>query len=484
MAIAEKDLLFLRSALDDRKEKLIRANDLIHDFAELSYEETQSMSVLTALLSEEGFFVETGLADMPTCFTGTWGTGKPVMGILGEFDALDKLSQKGGVCVRSPLEEGAPGHGCGHCTLGVGALAGAFALKDYLEKNALNGTVIYFGCPAEEGAGAKQFMARAGMFDDVDFVYTWHPDTVNAVPNSSTAAIMGANFEFFGNPAHAGANPWMGRSALDAAELMSVGCNYLREHMEDGQRVHYAYADAGGTAPNVVPDHAKVKYEVRAAGVHAMQRLFDRVVKVAKGAAMMTETRMEYEITMAFSDMHNNSVLAEIASECLLAAGAPKWEEDDYTLAKAYLDSYDEKTRTEIVSGLKKRFGEDMLPAILEKPLHTEVLVYDPDPTHMTREGGSTDVGDVTYTVPACELRIASACMGNVGHTWQMAGQAGSVLAHKALLKAGEVIALCCVQTMQRPDAIEKARQETLRRNNGKYICPLPNEVKPPVGKY
>ena len=484
MAGSQTDLLFLRSAVEKRKEKLIRANDRIHDYAELSYQETQSMGELTGILREEGFAVETGLADMPTCFTGTFGSGKPVMGILGEFDALDKLSQKGGVCKRAPLREGAPGHGCGHCTLGVGALAAALALKDYLTEYQLSGTVIYFGCPAEEGAGAKQFMARAGMFDNVDFVYTWHPDTVNAVPNSCTTAIMGANFEFFGTPAHAGANPWLGRSALDAAELMSVGCNYLREHMEDGQRVHYAYADAGGTAPNVVPDHAKVKYEVRAAGVHAMNQLFERVVLVAKGAAMMTQTQMEYEITMAFSDMRNNSVLAGIASKCLEEAGAPLWDESDYALAKAYLDSYDERTRADILTGLKKRFGEDALPEILEKPLHSQVFAYDPDPDHMIREGGSTDVGDVTYTVPACELRIAAACMGNVGHTWQMAGQAGSVLAHKALLKAGEAVALCCVRTMRCPEMIEKARQETLRRNHGKYICPLPEGSMPPVGIY
>ena len=476
------DSEFLRRAVEKRKEKLILANDRIHDLAELSYQETGSAAVLTEMLREEGFTVESGLADMPTCFTGTWGSGKPVMGILGEFDALDKLSQKGGVFVRDPLKEGAPGHGCGHCTLGTGSLAAAFALKDYLIRCGLPGTVIYFGCPAEEGAGSKQFMARAGMFDGVDFVYTWHPDTVNAVPNSCTTAIMGANFEFFGTPAHAGASPWMGRSALDAAELMSVGCNYLREHMEDGQRVHYAYADAGGTAPNVVPDHAKVKYEVRAAGVQALKKLFERVVRVAEGAAMMTETRMEYEITMAFSDMRNNSVLAGIASGCLEEAGAPQWEESDYALAKAYLDSYDERTREEILSGLGKTFGRDALPGILEKPLHSQIIPYDPD--HMVREGGSTDVGDVTYTVPTCELRVASACMGNIGHTWQMSGQAGSILAHKALLKAGEAIALCCVRTMLDPEAMEKAKKETLRRNHGKYVCPLPDSVKPPVGIY
>ena len=476
------DLLFIRNAIEKRAAQLTAANDAIHDYAELSYEEYRSMKVLTDLLSQEGFAVSTGLAGMPTCFTGKWGSGKPVMGILGEFDALDKLSQEGGNPCRKPLVEGAPGHGCGHCTLGVGALAAAAALKDYLEANQLEGTVVYFGCPAEEGAGAKQFMARDGMFDEVDFIYTWHPDTENAVRNSAGTAIMGANFEFFGRTAHAGANPWVGRSALDAAELMSVGCNYLREHIEDGERIHYAYADAGGLAPNVVPDHVKVKYEVRAPRVRQMKQLFDRVVKVAQGAAMMTETQMTYEITMAFSDMRNNPVLAEIAGSCLQEVGAPEWDEEDYTLAKAFLDSYDGDTRRTILEKLEEEYGEDRLEEILEKPLHNEVLLF--DPRHLVQEGGSTDVGDVTYVVPTCELRVASACMGNIGHTWQMAGQSGSRLAHKALKTAGAALALSCIRTMQRPDLIEKARRETLRRSEGQYRCPLPDSVAPPVGRY
>ena len=476
------ELAFIRECIKKRQDKLTAANDAIHDFAELSYEEVKSMQVLTDLLKEEGFTVETGLVDMPTCFTGRWGSGKPVMGILGEFDALDQLSQESGNPVRKPLKEGAPGHGCGHCSLGVGALAAAVAVKEYLQEEGLPGTVIYYGCPAEEGAGAKQFMARDGMFDGVDFVYTWHPDTVNAVRNSSSNAIMGANFSFYGRAAHAGANPWLGRSALDAAELMSVGCNYLREHIEDGERVHYAYANAGGGAPNVVPDHAKVKYEVRAPKVKQMKQLFERVVKVAEGAAHMTETRMEYEITMAFSDMENNSVLAKIASECLQEVGAPAWDEEDYALAKAFLESYDETSAQAIRENLRNEFGAEHLDEILEKPLHSGVCPY--DPKHHTQEGGSTDVGDVTYTVPTCELRIASACMGNVGHTWQMAGQSGSRLAHKGLLTAGEAIALSCIRTMQRPEELEKAKKETLLRNGGKYSCPLPDTVKPPVGRY
>ena len=461
---------------------LIAANDAIHDFAELSYEEFQSMDTLTAILKKEGFTVETGLAEMPTCFTGKWGSSKPVIGILGEFDALDQLSQVGGDPCRNPLKAGAPGHGCGHCALGTGALGGAIALKEYLAERGHPGTVIYFGCPAEEGAGAKQFMARAGMFDDVDFVYTWHPATTNDVSNTSSNAIMGANFSFYGKTAHAGGSPWAGRSALDAAELMSVGCNYLREHIRDGERVHYAYADCGGTAPNVVQDHARVKYEVRSPKVAQMKELFARVVKVAEGAAHMTETTMKYEITMAFSDCQNNSVLAHVASDVLEELGAPEWTEEDYALAKAFLDSYDEPTKALIKENLAEDFGEAALADILERPLHSEVIPYDEKKFSLVF--GSTDVGDVTYTVPTCEIHVAGACLGNIGHTWQMAGQAGSSLGHKALLRAAEVIALSAVRLMDAPELMEKAKAETLRRNCGKYICPLPDYVKPPVGTY
>ena len=478
------DLEQISKYIDARRDRILAANDAIHDLAELSYEETRSAKVLTDILREEGFRVEEGLAGMPTCFTGTWGEGSPVMGILGEFDALDKLSQESGCTVHKPLKEGAPGHGCGHCCLGTGALAAAIAVKEYLRENDLPGTIIYYGCPAEEGAGAKQFMARAGLFDGVDFVYTWHPSTVNEVSGSSSNAIMGANFAFFGRTSHAGGSPWLGRSALDAAELMSVGCNYLREHILDGERIHYAYADAGGGAPNVVPDYARVKYEVRSPRVADLTKLFDRVVKVAQGAAMMTETRMEYEVTMAFSDSLNNTVLAEIASDCLEEVGAPDWDEKDFSLAKAYLNSYDSDTLEGIKNGLRRRFvlQEQDLALVLERPLHTGVFPYAGITGEV--EGGSTDVGDVTYTVPTCEIHVAAACLGNIGHTWQMAGQAGSSIGHKGLLTAARAIALSCIRTMQQPEKIALAKEETLARNGGRYVCPLPDSVQPPVGRY
>ena len=477
-------LSFFNDKIEEIREELLSANDAICRFAELSYEEVQSMDCLTGILKKEGFQVETGLAEMPTCFTGTAsiGSGKPVIGILGEYDALDKLSQEPGNPVRTPLIPGAPGHGCGHCCLGTGALGAAILLKAYLEAAGQSGTVIYYGCPAEEGAGSKQFMARAGLFDCCDFVYTWHPSNFNDVSNSSSTAIMGANFIFDGKTAHAGGSPWLGRSALDAAELMNIGCNYMREHIRDGERVHYAYSDAGGTAPNVVPDHAVLKYEVRSQTVKGMLALFDRVVKVAEGAALMTETRMRYELTMAFSDSRNNSVLAEIASEALKEVGAPAWEESDFELAKAFIDSFDDVTKDSIRETLTQKFGADRIDEIMEKPLHTEVIPYDRE--HLVFQGGSTDVGDVTYTVPTCELHVATAALGTVGHTWQMAGQAGSVLGQKGLLTAAKAIALSAVRTMEQPEKLALAKQETLQRNGGHYTCPLPDSVKPPVGRY
>ena len=475
-------LEFLKNVTEEKKARILDANDRIHDFAELAYEETQSAALLCGILREEGFAVQTGLADMPTCFTGTYGSGRPVMGILGEYDALDALSQESGCTVKKPLKEGAPGHGCGHCSLGTGALLAVILLKEYLQANRLPGTVVYYGCPAEEGAGAKQFMARAGLFDDCDFVYTWHPSTTNDVSADHSTAIMGGNFAFTGITAHAGGAPWQGRSALDAAELMSVGCNYLREHIMDGQRIHYAYSDAGGTAPNVVQGHAVVKYEVRARTVKEVLALWDRVVRVAEGAAHMTETSLSVQKTMAFSDNTNNSVLAKIASGCLKEVGAPAWDAEDYALARAYLDSYGPLQKESIRAKIAEQFGEDRLEAVLEKPLHGEVWPYDPSKARFM--GGSTDVGDVSYAAPTCEIHVACACIGNIGHSWQMAGQAGSRIAHKGLLTAAQVMALACIRTMEDPAAMEAAKAELLKKNGGKYVCPLPDDVKPPIGVY
>ena len=383
---------------------------------------------------------------------------------------------------KEPVEAGAPGHGCGHSALGTGSLAAVLAVKEYLVENKKDGTIIYFGCPAEEGAGSKQFMARAGMFDNVDFVYTWHPATINAVECNHSNAIMGANFEFKGVSSHAGGSPHLGRSALDAAELMNVGCNYLREHMIPEARIHYAYIDAGGTAPNVVQDHAVIRYEVRSPWVSQVKDLFERVKNVARGASIMTDTTVDCELAMAFTEYIPNNALAAVADECMKEVGAPKWDKDDYAMARKFLNTYPPVTMENIKSQIIEVFGEDRLEEILERPLDSEIHPFNPDKIKLT--AGSTDVGDVGYAAPTLNINIATACIGNVGHSWQMVAQTCSPLAHKGLLTAAKVLALACVRTMDRPDVIEAAKKEVTKRNGGHYTCPLPDSVMPPLDTY
>lgn len=476
------DLEFINDYIEENQKFFKDISMKIWEYAELPYEEFNSSQLLCDVLEAEGFKIEKGVANMPTAFTASFGNGGPVFGFLGEYDALDILSQEAGNPEKKPIKEGAPGHGCGHNILGAGSLAAAIAVKEYLIKNKKSGTVMFFGCPAEEGAGSKQFMARGGVFDNVDFVYTWHPATINEVQSYRTVAIMGANFEFKGKTSHAGGSPHLGRSALDAAELMSVGANYLREHMIDQARIHYAYVDAGGVSPNVVQDHSLIKYEVRSPKVKQVKELFERVVDVARGAALMTGTAMSYDITMAFSDYITNDALAEVADECLKDIGAPKWDEEDYDLARKYLLSYDETTMDSIRDTIIEIYGEDKLKEILDKPLDSIIHPY--DSKNKTYVSGSTDVGDVGYAVPTLNFHIATSCIGNVGHTWQMTGQSGSCIGNKGMLTAAKAMALSAVRTMDRPDVIESAKQMVLKQNGGAYECPLPNSVVPPIGRY
>lgn len=457
----------------------------IWEYAELSYNETRSAAAMIKALEDEGFTVETGIADIPTAFKATFtcGTGKPVMGFLAEYDALDGLSQEASSPEKKPVCPGGSGHGCGHNLLGSGSFAAAAAVKEYLVANKKNGTIAFFGCPAEEGAGSKQFIARAGYFDDVDFCYTWHPGTVNEVSSSGSVAIMGANFIFDGVASHAGGAPHLGRSALDACELMNVGVNYLREHMIDQARIHYAYSDAGGTAPNVVQSHAVIKYEVRAPKVNQMQELFARVVDIARGAALMTGTEMRFDITMAFSDYVPNKTLAFVMNDCLKELGAPEWTEADYDLARKFLYSYSKQTLQNIREDLEAVFEseEDVEKALL-KPL--DRVIHDYDPAKFKYMSGSTDVGDVGYATPTVEVNVATSCLGCVGHSWQWTSFSGSEIGMKGMLRAAECMALSAVRTMDDEVLIDRAKAELKKKNGGKYVCPLPDYVKPPIGTY
>ena len=473
----------IKKLIADKADVTKRLASEIWSYAELSYEETKSAGALMEALKAEGFAIQDNIADIPTAFTATYkvGSGKPVVGLLAEYDALDGLSQKAASATEEPVVAGGAGHGCGHNLIGAGAFAAAVALKDYMVEHKVDGTVIFFGCPAEEGAGSKQFIARAGCFDDVDFAYTWHPGTINEVGSNGDVAIMGANFVFDGVASHAGGAPHLGRSALDACELMNIGCNYLREHMIDEARIHYAYSDPGGTAPNVVQSHAVIKYEVRAPKVNQVQELFTRVVDVAKGAALMTGTKMHYEITMAFSDYYANRTLGVLVDECMRELGAPEWTEEDYQLAAQFLRTYPRSTLVGIKENLTEYFDADQVEKELEKPLDKVIHPFNPKETRY--HSGSTDVGDVGYATPTVSLNIATACLGNVGHSWQNTAFSCSAVGMKGMLRAAEVLTLASLRTMERPELIEKAKEELKRKNGGKYTCPLPDYVVPPIGR-
>lgn len=472
---------FINKYIDENSKSFIKLSQDIWEFAELPYEEEKSASLLKEILREEGFEIEENVSGIPTAFVAKYGSGKTKFGFLGEYDALDNLSQEASSTVKKQAGPTRSGHGCGHNLLGVGALAASLACKKYIEENNIDAVVYYFGCPAEEDAGAKIFMARDGIFDDMDFVYTWHPSTSNAVQSTRNVAITSANFTFKGKSAHAGSSPWLGRSALDACELMSVGTNYLREHMREKERIHYAYLDAGGISANVVPDRAVVKYEVRSPKIGGLKDLFERVIKCAEGAALMTETDMDYEVTMVFLDYITNKYLGLIADQAFKKIGPPKWDESDYKLAKDFLSTYDDETILAAKEEIKDLYGEDRLDEKFQKPLDDKVHDFDPD--DKTYSSGSTDVGNVSYACPTANISVATTCLGNVGHTWQMTAQSNSQIGHKGMITAAKVLALSALETLDRPEYIKKAKEFVKAQQEDGYKMLDLSSIQPPRKK-
>ena len=449
---------------------------------EAGFREFNATKLQQDYLKNMGAKITSPVDVVETAFIAEYGSGKPIIGILGEFDALPGLSQKAGLTVQDPLEPGAYGHACGHNLLGTAGVLAFAALMDTMKEENLPGTLRFYACPAEENLSGKSYMARAGVFNDLDCCLTYHPGNQDAVSGGSNNAYTLMEFYFKGIPAHAGGAPWLGRSALDAVELMNVGCNYLREHMIDAARIHYAYSDPGGTAPNVVQSHAVIKYEVRAPKVSQVQELFTRVVDVARGAALMTGTKMKYEITMAFSDYVPNRTLGAVVDQCMRELGAPEWTEPDYRLAAEFLRTYPRTTMVGIREKLGYYFEPEELDAALEKPLDRIIHPFNPKETAYS--SGSTDVGDVGYATPTVMFHVATACLGNVGHSWQNTAFACSDIGMKGMLRAAEIMTLAAIRTMDQPEVIAKAREELKQKNGGSYHCPLPDYVTPPIGRY
>ncbi len=454
------DLNFLK-IIDEKREMLDGIADELWEFAETAYKEFKSAGRLCQALREEGFQVEEGLAGIPTAFCGKYGTGRPVIGILGEFDALEGLGQAAGVVEKRPNGRKS-GHGCGHNLLGTGALGAALAVKRFLETSGHAGTVVYFGCPAEEGGSGKAFLARDGAFDCLDAALCWHPDEETGVRTKLSLANCLVLYKFDGKASHAGSHPYLGRSALDAVELMNVGANYLREHMIPEARVHYAITDTGGCFPNVVQAHAEVLYMIRAPRNDQVRELYKRVCDIAAGAALMTGVKVEHTFLKACSNTILNDAMQQDLYEKMLRIGAPEITPEDEAFAA-------EMTRCALM---------DFPKADVEHPIHWEIKPYATG--EETPNFSSTDVGDVSWICPTAQVTAATVAYGTPGHSWQMTAQGKAPLAHKMTRFAAKAMAATAVELMVNEDLLQKAKDEH-RRRVGKegYIAPIPQGVRP-----
>ncbi|MCL2897722.1 M20 family metallopeptidase [Brenneria tiliae] len=455
-----------------KRQQFFALSDGIWDTPELNYEEYRSAAQHQAVLEAEGFRLTTGIAGMPTALLGEFGRGAPVIAILGEYDALPGLSQQANVAEPKPLENGGNGHGCGHNLLGTAALQAATAVKDYLQKHDIPGTVRFYGCPAEEGGSSKGFMVKAGVFDDVDIAICWHPATFTGVNSPVSLACNELNFYFKGRASHAASSPHLGRSALDAVELMNVGVNYMREHMPSSARVHYAITDSGGHAPNVVQANATVRYLVRARQLPELHQLVKRVKKIAAGAALMTETEVSSEVLSGDANLIGNPPLEQRMHEHLLALGPIAFDEADRQLAATFQAALS----AEDIAESYARFGVKPQPGLT---LHDGIYpLYSPNEAFI----GSTDVGTVSWVVPTVQIRSATYAIGTPAHSWQLVAQGKTAAAHKGMEYAAKAMASLAVDLLLTPDLISQAKADhQAKLQQTPFENPIPDEVSPPL---
>ncbi|MFT3932414.1 MAG: M20 family metallopeptidase [Chitinophagaceae bacterium] len=427
----------------------------IWDYAEVGYKEVKSSALHQKTLQDNGFTVQAGVADIPTAFVATYGSGKPVIGILAEFDALPGLSQEA-VPEKKPIEGKAAGHACGHHLFGTASVAAGIEIKKLIEAKKLSGTIKVYGCPAEEGGSGKVYMVRAGLFNDVDVVIHWHPGADNGVTMTSALANKSAKFRFHGLSAHAAASPDKGRSALDGVEALDYMVNMMREHVPQETRIHYVITN-GGKAPNVVPDFAEVYYYVRHPKRDDVVSIFDRLVLAAQGAAMGTGTKVDYEIIGGTHDLLLNRTLGEAMQKNLEKVGGVSYTAEEVEFAK--------KLQTSFV-GYK-------VPAIetagTVKPLKEEE----------DAGGGSTDVGDVSYAVPTVGMRAATWVPGTPAHSWQAVACGGTDIGAKGMMVAAKTMALTAIDLFTTPVLIEKAKEEFVKDKGDYQYKALLGDRKP-----
>lgn len=473
----------LYELLEQKQQLFYDTADALWADPELSLSEHKAAALYEKLLAELGFTVQHAVCGVETAFSGSYGSGKPVIGILGEYDALAGLSQKAGALEPCPVTEGGHGHGCGHHMLGAGSLAAAWAVKEYLAAQGPgSGTVIYYGCPGEEGGAGKAFMAREGLFYQLDAAITWHPGTTNEVTTGTNNTSMQVEYTFHGVAAHAAADPFNGRSALDAVEVMNLGVQFLREHIPHSDCLHYAITNTGGISPNVVQPKATVLYMVRSDTVPHNKALLARVDKIAQGAALITETTFTRRFIDGTADLLPNATLEQALYKNLCEAPAPQYTEEEQAFAKA-LDATCPPTDKLPGMGalydaaIKKQVDE--LSAGGTKALNDFVMPY----FHSDKQvPGSTDVGDVSWQTPTAQITTVTWPSHTPGHSWQAVSGGVCGVAHKGLLYAAKVMAATVIDLFTQPELLQKAKEEFAEASKKGYDCPIePDAVPVPV---
>lgn len=468
----------LYSTIDSCAPLLTDVSDKIWEYAECSMQEHRSTQLYVSVLKEQGFTVQENLCGIKTAFSGTFGSGKPVIGILGEYDALSGLSQEANITKKQPRPGCDNGHGCGHNLLGAASLGAAIAIKNSIEAGILHGTVIYFGCPGEEGCAGKTFMARAGLFADLDAALCWHPGDVNEVTTGTCAATLQYEYTFTGLSAHAAGDPENGRSALDAVELMNIGAQFLREHVGKKAAIHYAITNAGGISPNVVQANAKVLYMVREATVSKAKEILNRLHKIAEGAAMMTETSVSWQQIDGTSNTVSNTVMEKVLFENMQNAPLPAYSEDDWDFASNIKATYAANRlpgqKTEEVPKLKKLVAE--LSQGGSKAINDFLIPYIPSNDF---EPGSTDVGDVSWLTPTAQFTAVTWPSGSPGHSWQNVSAGKHPVAVKGMLYAAKVLAGTAADIMESSSILTEIKQEFSEIAGG-YDCPLEDSLPIP----
>jgi aminobenzoyl-glutamate utilization protein B len=457
-ALAADNAGILQS-IDNHAAQYGEVSKQIWQFAELGYHETKSSALLQRQLKDAGFDVQAGVAEIPTAFTATFGQGKPVIGILGEFDALPGLSQDT-VAERKAIANGAPGHACGHNLLGSGSALAAVAVKEYLAANKLPGTIRFYGTPAEEGGSGKVYMTRAGLFKDVDVVLTWHPGAENGVSNGGALATISAKFRFHGVASHAAVAPERGRSALDGVMMMNFAVEMLREHIPSNTRIHYIITK-GGDAVNIVPETAETMLLARHPSMVVLDGIWERVLKCAQAGALATETKLDVEFVGSTYNVLGNDPLAKLMDKNLRIVGGIQYTPEEQAFAEALVKT--------MPPGASRELGS-------EREIRPISL---PDPNAAS---ASSDVGDVSWLVPTIQLRTATAVPGTPGHSWQNVACAGSSIGRKAMVNAAKAIALTAVDLYTQPEQVKLAKADFEKQREGKeYRSRIPAGKKPPL---